>query len=133
MAAVEVCNLEAPEIASVVAEQQDMSVGRTSLRVRNPDNQPDAREQAVLATFQDQLAAGADPASLEHGEEVAVYGEPVYRYMKAIPTGEVCLICHGQNIPEAVAQRLDALYPDDTARNFELGELRGAFSIIMAP
>ena len=89
MAAVEVCNLEAPEIASVVAEQQDMSVGRTSLRVRNPDNQPDAREQAVLATFQDQLAAGADPASLEHGEEVAVYGEPVYRYTKAIPTGEV--------------------------------------------
>jgi len=133
VAAVTVCNLEAPELAAIVAERQDMSVGRTSLQVRNPDNRADAWEQAVLQDFQARLAAGESPAGLEHGEVVAVHGEPMYRYMKAIPTAEVCLICHGGNIPEAVATRIDERYPTDTARGFAVGELRGAFSIIMAP
>lgn len=133
VAAVSVCNLEAPGLAQVVAEQQNMTVSRTSMRVRNPDNQPDAWEQAILADFEARLAAGEAPNTLEHGEVVEIMGEPMYRYMKAIPTGEPCLVCHGETLPPAVAAQIDTLYPDDAARGFQLGQLRGAFSIVMEP
>ena len=43
-----VCNMTAPGIANTYSARHGWSVGRTSLRVRNPDNAPDIWEQAVL-------------------------------------------------------------------------------------
>lgn len=40
VAAVAFCRLQAPDIAEQVSTAQAMQVGRTALRVRNPDNQP---------------------------------------------------------------------------------------------
>jgi hypothetical protein len=48
--------------------------------------------------------------------------------MKAIPTAELCLKCHGGDIDAKVAERLDALYPDDQARGYNQGDIRGAFT-----
>jgi len=50
--------------------------------------------------------------------------------MKAIPTGEGCLKCHGQNIAPEITAKLKENYPDDKATGFKLGDVRGAFSII---
>ena len=49
--------------------------------------------------------------------------------MQAIPTGEVCLACHGTAIAPEITAALDEQYPDDQARGFSLGEIRGAFSL----
>jgi hypothetical protein len=49
--------------------------------------------------------------------------------MKAIAMGEVCLVCHGSNLAPEVAENIERLYPEDQARGFELGELRGAVTI----
>ncbi|MOA58455.1 hypothetical protein D3C78_1828600 [compost metagenome] len=49
--------------------------------------------------------------------------------MKAIPTGEPCLACHGQQIKPELAAVIDQRYPQDQARGFALGELRGAFTL----
>ena len=49
--------------------------------------------------------------------------------MKAIPTGELCLVCHGTQIAPQVLEKLDALYPRDEARGFSAGDIRGAFTI----
>ncbi|MBL6933600.1 MAG: DUF3365 domain-containing protein, partial [Rhodospirillales bacterium] len=50
--------------------------------------------------------------------------------MKAIPTDEKpCLACHGGNISEEVAAKLDDLYPQDKARGYNAGDIRGAFTI----
>jgi hypothetical protein len=49
--------------------------------------------------------------------------------MKAIPTGEVCLACHGSDITPEVAAAIDERYPDDMARGYSLGDVRGAFSL----
>ncbi|MPQ96322.1 DUF3365 domain-containing protein, partial [Thioclava sp. JE_KL1] len=51
-----------------------------------------------------------------------------YRYMKPIPTGAVCLSCHGTHIAPAVKQKLNELYPHDKAVGFNKGDIRGAFS-----
>ncbi|HSD70126.1 MAG TPA: DUF3365 domain-containing protein, partial [Woeseiaceae bacterium] len=52
------------------------------------------------------------------------------RYMKAIPTGGLCLACHGSAIPDDVRGLLDDHYPHDRALGYEAGDMRGAFSVV---
>ncbi len=127
--AIEACNLAAPGIAQEVSEQQGYRVGRTSLKLRNPDNAPDAWEKAVLERFEQQHAAGTPAKKLEHYEIVTQGDRRVFRYMKAIPTAEVCTRCHGTDIAPEIKARLEALYPHDQATGFRPGDIRGAFTI----
>jgi hypothetical protein len=48
--------------------------------------------------------------------------------MKAIPAGKACLKCHGDGIDAEVVEKLDELYPEDKARDFKEGDIRGAFT-----
>ena len=129
-AAIEVCNVAAPGIAETASTASGWSVGRTSLKLRNPDNTPDEWELAVLRDFEARKAAGEDPGTLDHAEMVVGDGQRTFRYMKAIPTQPVCIVCHGTSIAPEVTARLDTLYPKDQARGFEIGDIRGAFSIV---
>lgn len=128
-AAIGVCQTAAPAIAKEKDAASGWSVGRTALKLRNPANAPDPWELAVLGKFQDEIDQGADIATLEHYEEATKDGEPVFRYMKAIPTKAPCLTCHGSNVSQKVREKIDDLYPDDQATGFSLGDLRGAFTI----
>lgn len=128
-AAIEVCNREAPALAAEISQLTGWRVGRTSLKPRNPDNAPDAWERRVLRRFEQARAQGADPGTLEFHEVVETDGGYAWRYMKAIPTGAVCLGCHGSDIAEPVSTTLQALYPQDPATGFQVGDVRGAFSI----
>ncbi len=68
-------------------------------------------------------------AKLERSEVADVGGVPTFRYMKAIPTAEPCLTCHGVNVAEPVKAKLAQLYPQDQATGFKAGDIRGAFTI----
>lgn len=128
--AIAVCKDRAPAIAK--SEQQKsgwQDVGRTSLKLRNPSNKPDDWELAVLRKFEERKAAGEDPTKIEYSEVVAAGGKKTFRYMKAIPTQEVCLACHGETIDKATEAKLAKLYPKDKARGFKAGDLRGAFTM----
>ena len=127
--AIQVCSKKAPAIAQILSEQTGWSIGRTSLKVRNPRNAPDAWERDVLNRFEQRKAEGRNVQDLEHYEVMEIEGERVFRYMKAIPTGGACLVCHGKTLPEEVQAELEALYPGDQARGFEVGDLRGAITI----
>ena len=127
--AIDVCHKVAPHLAQAHSQMSGWQIGRTSLKVRNPDNAPDAWETAVLEEFESRKAAGEDPMKLVKAEVVEENGRQVFRMMKAIPTGEVCTKCHGASIAEPVAAKLDALYPNDQARGFKVGDLRGAFTL----
>ena len=122
--AIEACQLLAPDIARQHS-QAPWQIGRTALKVRNPDNAADAWEQQVLERFAKQAAAGTPLTQLRHGE--VVNGE--YRYMQAIGTQADCLGCHGEKIEPALLGLLDTRYPEDQARGFREGDLRGAFSL----
>ena len=123
-AAIKVCNTRAPEIAAELS-QGDWTVGRTALKIRNGNNAPDAWEAAVMQDFAARLKDGADPKSLEASKTE----DGTFRYMKAIPTGGVCLACHGEKIAQPIVAKLDELYANDQARGFKQGELRGAFTL----
>ena len=126
LAAIRVCNEDAPRIARAAAAESGAEVGRTSTRLRNPDNRPDAHEQAVLEAFAAQLAAGtpeSPPSQLDTLPDGRV------RFMSAIIVQPECLGCHGESLAEPVAEAIDRLYPEDQARGYQPGELRGAFTI----
>lgn len=129
VSAIGVCNQIAPTVAQEQSDKHGWKVGRTSLRLRNPGNAPDVWERKVLEQFDARRAAGEDPATMAHAEVVEQDGGRTFRFMKAIPTGEVCLKCHGQEIPAPVGAKLNELYPEDRATGYNLGEIRGAFTI----
>ena len=128
--AVTVCSRKAPEIADRISSDRGWEVGRTSLRVRNPGNEPDSWERRTLEAFEERRAKREDLSTMENSEVLAEGGRRVFRYMKAIPTGDVCLVCHGSNIAEPLKAELDKLYPGDRARGFNKGDIRGAFTVI---
>lgn len=124
-----VCNERATQIAADTSRETGLDMGRTSLKVRNPDNEPDGWELEVLTQFEQRKAAGEAVDKLEYHQVVTSGGKSAFRYMKAIPTGEVCLACHGDNLAPELTAKLEELYPDDTARGFKMGDIRGAFTI----
>ena len=127
--AITVCQLRAPSIVEL-SEKTGWDVGRTSLKVRNASlNAPDAWELKVLEQFEVRKAEGEDVKTMAYSEVVEEDGKQTFRFMKAVPTGKVCLNCHGTDIKPEVIEALDAAYPQDQARGYELGDIRGAFTL----
>ncbi|WP_295455719.1 DUF3365 domain-containing protein [uncultured Thiodictyon sp.] len=128
--AIAVCNARAPAIAAELSAKSGWKVARVSLKPRNAKTgQPDAWEQQVLTRFEERKAAGEAVDTLAFGAVVEGDGSKQFRFMKAIPTGEVCLACHGSAISHEVAATLDRAYPGDRARGYAVGDIRGAFSL----
>lgn len=128
-AAIRVCRDAAPEIHAAVGEETGWTIRRTSLKVRNPANAPDADERAVLLSFASRAAAGQDLASLRSVRLLSRGGGEIVHVMQAIPAQEPCLACHGRDIDPEVRAAIDALYPEDRATGFAAGDIRGAFSL----
>jgi len=129
--AIEVCSTKAPAIAADISKKQGWKVARTSLKLRNPKNAPDAWEAKVLKEFEARKAKGEDPAQMEYSEMIMDKGKHEFRYMKAIaiPANAPCLMCHGEKTDPAVGAKLKTLYPQDQATGYKQGDVRGAFTI----
>ncbi|MFC1657553.1 DUF3365 domain-containing protein [Candidatus Moduliflexota bacterium] len=127
--AVTVCSLKAPAIADRISKSKGWELGRTSLRTRNPNNAPDGWEKKTLEAFEERRKRGEDTGKMEYSEVVNEGGKSLFRYMKSIPTGELCLTCHGKELVPGLAAKLKELYPEDRATGFSLGDIRGAFTI----
>ncbi|MFP4601023.1 MAG: DUF3365 domain-containing protein [Persicimonas sp.] len=113
---VEVCKQAAPKIAKEVSTEHDLEIGRTSFRIRNPDNAPrDWAEPVVRERVEEQLVLTGPDGQLG--------------YMAPIQMAALCTNCHGteEQIPAEVEEILAEEYPQDEATGFEAGELRGWF------
>lgn len=128
--AIGVCRDKAPQMAKALSEQVGWSIRRVSLRNRNPKAVPDAWERGVLEEFEKRLAAGEDPAKIDKMEILTIDGRQTARYMKALPTQEICLNCHGapEKISAEVQIKLKELYPEDQATGYGMKQLRGAIT-----
>ncbi len=129
--AITTCRDQAPAMARAASEQSGWQVRRVSLRNRNPKAVPDAWERAALEDFDRRAAAGEPLAKLERAETVEKDGRTVQRYMRALPTIDLCMNCHGtpDRVNDAVTTRLKALYPDDRAVGYRVGDIRGAMTL----
>jgi hypothetical protein len=128
--AIQVCREEAPRIAARLSQRHGVSVARTALRVRNAGNAAQSWQREVLGRFRGEIAAGADPESIEHFETRADGGA---RFLKAIVTAPLCTTCHGESLPPEIRRELRRQYPADQATGFCVGDLRGAFSVEWPP
>ena len=127
--AIDVCNTRAILIGEEVSLQQGMTLSRVSLKNRNPGNAPNEWQAAVLDSFEARKLAGEAPATLAWHEVADTENGQEFRFMKAIPTGAVCLACHGQALAPPVAEKLAELYPEDKATGYSEGDIRGAFVV----
>jgi len=128
--AIQICNTAAENIAGEVSEKFGWKISRTALKLRNTKNTPDAWEAEVLNAFEKRKRHGEEVSKIDYAEIVNKDGQSVFRYMKAIPTGGLCLSCHGDSLMPDIASKIDQLYPDDKARGFTAGDIRGAFSVV---
>jgi hypothetical protein len=127
--AITVCKNIAPKVADSHGKKTGWTVKRTSLKLRNPKNAPDAWELAILKEFEARKAAGENPKDIAKAVVVEEGGRKYFRMMKAIPTMKVCLQCHGEVVEQPVKETLGKNYPKDQARGFKEGDIRGAFSL----
>lgn len=118
VAAVNACHLEAPAIGRSFAAD-NIRVGRSSHRLRNPANTPSAWMNQIINGY---LSApdAQQPVVVRLADGRIGYAEPIL-------TQPQCLTCHGGAIAPAVQAKLFELYPDDQATGFAEGELRGIF------
>jgi hypothetical protein len=127
--AIGVCNTTAMPITETVSLEQGLELSRVSLKNRNPANAAEGWQKKILESFETRQAAGEDPAILVWSGFAEVDGKQQFRFMKAIPTGELCLQCHGKNISPDVNAKLAELYPEDKATAYSAGDIRGAFVV----
>ncbi len=132
--AVEVCHTKALPLTNepLPAQQQVVAIKRTSLRLRNPANAPDAAERAALDHVAALVADGKPaPAVLVQKVETAGAAGPEWRLYRTIGIQAACLACHGN--PEAQSPSLRALlrvrYPHDDATGYAVGDWRGLIRV----
>ncbi|WCL54228.1 Tll0287-like domain-containing protein [Gimibacter soli] len=129
-AAIEVCAEVAPTIAATLSAESGAKVGRTSLKVRNPEAFPTTTERAMLIVMAEApLDAAGKPVERVWAEADATGTMATLHYMRAIPLKPQCAACHGEAIDPALLATIKARYPADAATGFKVGELRGAFTI----
>ena len=130
--AIPVCKEKAPELLREQAAKTGWEMRRVSLKTRNPERgTPDVWEARQLADFNIRAANGEKIETLETGEVVTENGKQVYRYIRAIPVGDVCLKCHGpaDKLDAGLKAQLAKSYPHDSAFGYEKGQIRGALTV----
>jgi hypothetical protein len=124
-AAISVCAEVAPAIAANLSLESGWSVRRTSDNNRNTAAVPDNWEQARIDAFKAKVLAN-ETLDLEYSEQTT----EAFRYAKAQLTEGLCLMCHGKQLADSTVKALNAFYPNDRAQGYELGEVRGIFSLL---
>ncbi|QDT04797.1 hypothetical protein K227x_31940 [Rubripirellula lacrimiformis] len=119
-AAIQVCQKEASQMAAEVGQATGMRIGRTGVRLRNPQNQPPAWAKPLT----EQRIDTATFVKLDNGDSAALL---------PIKLQSQCLMCHGpeDQIAPIISDQLAKLYPADKATGFREGELRGWFWVQM--
>jgi hypothetical protein len=124
--AITFCNEKAFPITAIYADS--VVIKRAAMRYRNPDNQPDSLESAVMEEMERQLISGVPTVKMIRSDS-----SDEIHFFKPILLQAMCLNCHGnpgQDIQSSTLSRIQQLYPDDRAVNFKEGDLRGVWHII---
>ncbi|MFN3403342.1 MAG: DUF3365 domain-containing protein [Cytophagaceae bacterium] len=127
--AIPYCSEVRPQVKSIGDFYGAHYIRRTSLKIRNPENKPDSLEISLLDSYEfnkeNNLELSSNLQSLKKGSEI-LFTSPII-----IPSG-ICLNCHGnpdkEITPEVLAE-IRKKYPEDKAVNYQVGDLRGMWSI----
>ena len=118
-AAVTVCRDEAAAIAEGVARENNLAIGRTSHRLRNPANAARPWARSIVEASAGAKASAERLRVMDLGDRVGV--------LRPIGTIDMCTRCHGgaKAVQQSIGTELAAAYPQDRATGFSAGDLRG--------
>lgn len=125
--AISFCNEKAYPLTNIYADS--ITIRRTALRYRNPENKPDSVERTVL----DELNAAILSAGKPSPKIIRNSTTHEIHFFRPIILQPMCLNCHGEpgkQIQPATLARIGQLYPEDQAVNFKEGDLRGVWHIV---
>jgi len=124
--AIDVCAKDAPAISSRIEGELGVTIRRTSLRLRNPQNAPDAAERRLLESLAASHKTGGQLA-----QGVTAFPADSNRFYKVITMERTCLACHGElaTMSEAVRHQLSVTYPEDQSVGYREGDFRGIVSV----
>jgi hypothetical protein len=107
-----------------LTEENGWEVAQLSEKYRNPNNKPDWEAKLAYKMMDD------SPELMGFWIHTEMNGEKGVRYFRRIVVERACLACHGEkaNRPGFVKDG----YPDDRAYGFEVGDLRGVYSVFVA-
>lgn len=129
--AIDVCHVKALPLTGEAAagEPRVVAVKRTSLKLRNPANAPDAAETLALARVAAAAATGALPKVLV--QRLDRSEGPEWRVYRPVGVAPPCLACHGptDTLAPGVRTKLAALYPADQATGYAAGQWRGLLRV----
>lgn len=110
------CKVVAPKLG---VKTEIIEVGRTSHKLRNPANQPRDWIKPLLDEYRN------NPVKDHKSHRFVRLGPNHYGYVEPIYVEAVCLNCHGGQLLPAVKKEIHALYPQDQATGFKIGDFRG--------
>jgi hypothetical protein len=129
-AALAYCIDSANAITERMSAEGGRVVRRVTDRVRNPTNAPDSVEALLLERFAVKHNNGL-LASDTVFMAIESDGRRMLHFARPILVREGCLACHGDpaGYSPTIRQLLARNYPNDAARNYAVGELRGMVSV----
>ena len=132
--AVNVCSDTAQQMSELYSETMKVNVKRASFKNRNEQNVPDEFEAKAIEFFEELKIDGELTAKSNLVETATINGEEIVRYAKPILIDAPCLNCHGSEsqISNEVAQVINEKYPNDKAKGYSIGDLRGVISVTKA-
>ena len=125
--ALEFCNVEAMPLTDSLSSRYGLALRRASHQPRNPVNRADSLEMKTIETYLRQIEENRDLQPVTYAREKTItYHAPIQI------TNQLCLSCHGEpgtDITISDFETIQKLYPSDEATDFDIGELRGIWSI----
>jgi hypothetical protein len=125
--AIPFCNSKALPITQELSENYNVSIKRTSNKIRNIKNNSTTRELEVVEKF---ITLKENNKKLAPIIEVDK-NDKVHFYTPIIIKNN-CLLCHGK-VGQELSVKNDSiiklLYPNDKATNYKEGDVRGIWSI----
>lgn len=105
----------------------------TSLKLRNPENAPDAAEKAALMRILGEIQGGVPSRILVQKVELAD-GKSEWRVYKPLANIRQCGSCHSSPAEQSPELRaaLAEKYPKDESSSYELNEWRGLIRVTVA-
>ncbi|MFT5780405.1 MAG: hypothetical protein ACI837_003367 [Crocinitomicaceae bacterium] len=120
--AIDFCNLKVSSLMDSLSKKYDVTISRITSMPRNASNKATSFELGLLKSLE---------SSSINDTVVSMEGQATY--YKGITLGmPTCLKCHGSpqsDIGEETLIALQKHYPKDLAKNYQLGDFRGAWKI----
>lgn len=121
--AIPFCNVTAIPLTEELSKKYNVSIKRTSHKLRNENNKPSLEEERILKKYLNAIEKNEkiQPTVLKDENGKVHFYAP-------IKTQKKCLACHG-NVSKKTNSILKIPYPNDKAIGFKKGDLRGLMSI----